>query len=117
MSASSPIAPGLLAVGITAAVAAISITPASAQAPAAPATTAAAAPRTPWGEPDLQGIWTDESDTPLQRLAKYAAQEFFTEAQRAELDRARAALLARDGRAARGTETDVTGAYNSVSSP
>ena len=26
---------------------------------------------TPWGEPDLQGIWTDEHDTPLQRPTKY----------------------------------------------
>jgi hypothetical protein len=43
--------------------------------------------KTPWGEPDLQGIWTDETDTPLQRSPKYASQEFFTEAQRAELDR------------------------------
>ena len=24
--------------------------------------------KTPWGEPDLQGIWTDESDTPLAAL-------------------------------------------------
>src|SRR5262245_65952333 len=54
--------------------------------------------KTPWGEPDLQGIWTYEFDTPLQRLAKYASQEFFTEDQRAELDRERAAMLARDGR-------------------
>jgi hypothetical protein len=23
--------------------------------------------KTPWGEPDLQGIWTDETDMPLQR--------------------------------------------------
>jgi hypothetical protein len=76
---------------------------------------AATAPalRTPWGEPDLQGIWTDETDTPLQRLAKYANQEFFSEAQRAELDSARAALLARDNRE-RGTEMDVTRGYNSV---
>src|SRR5260370_24160798 len=41
--------------------------------------------KTPWGEPDLQGIWTDEFDTPLQRPDKYANQEFFTEAQRGEL--------------------------------
>src|SRR5262245_59627452 len=51
---------------------------------------------TPWGEPDLQGIWTDETDTPLQRPAKYATQEFFTPEQRAEIDRARADLLARE---------------------
>src|SRR6516164_8935883 len=41
--------------------------------------TAASALKTPWGEPDLQGIWTDENDT-LQRSAKYANQEFFTPA-------------------------------------
>jgi len=70
--------------------------------------------KTSWGEPDLQGIWTDESDTPLQRSPKYANQEFFTEAQRAELDKERAALLGRDRRVERGTELDVAGAYNSV---
>jgi hypothetical protein len=73
---------------------------------------AAATLKTPWGEPDLQGIWMDESDTPLQRPAKYANQEFFTEAQRAELDKERAALLGRDKRVERGTELDVAGAYN-----
>ena len=30
------------------------------------------APRTAWGEPDLQGIWTDPYQTPLQRPAQYA---------------------------------------------
>ena len=63
--------------------------------------------KTPWGEPDLQGIWTDETDTPLQRPAKYSNQEFFTEAQREEMDKERSALLARDSRAERGTERDV----------
>jgi len=76
--------------------------------------TSEAALKTPWGEPDLQGIWTDESDTPLQRSPRYAKQEFFTEAQRAELDKERAALLGRDKRVERGTELDVAGAYNSV---
>src|SRR5436190_16659510 len=68
--------------------------------------------KTAWGEPDLQGIWTDEANTPLQRPARYANQEFFTEAQRAELDKARSALLGRDKRGGRGTELDVSGAYN-----
>ena len=75
---------------------------------------APAALLTPWGEPDLQGIWTIETDTPLQRPAKYANQEFFTEAQREELDRERSALLGRDRRVERGTELDVAGAYNAV---
>ena len=95
----------IAAAAVSAAVS-VSISPTSAQAPAAPVL------KTAWGEPDLQGIWTDESDTPLQRSAKYADQEFFTQAQRAELDKARAALLGRDRRVERGTELDVAGAYN-----
>jgi hypothetical protein len=70
--------------------------------------------KTPWGEPDLQGIWTVETDTPFQRSPKYANQEFFTEAQRAELDRVRSALRGRDNRGERGSEADVAGAYNAV---
>ena len=88
-----------------------------AQTPATSGAAPAAALTTSWGEPDLQGIWTDESDTPLQRSAKYANQEFFTEAQRAELDRLRSALPSRDKRAERGTEADVAGAYNAVFTP
>jgi hypothetical protein len=96
------------------AVISVSITRTSAQAPAASAAAPAQALKTPWGEPDLQGIWTDETDTPLQRPARYATQEFFTEAQRAELDIQRAALAGKDRRAERGTELDVTGSYNDV---
>src|SRR5437870_5935538 len=84
------------------------------EAPAASTKAAAAALTTPWGEPDLQGIWTVESDTPLQRPAKYANQEFFTDAQREALDKERSALLGRDRRLERGTESDVAGAYNTV---
>ena len=67
---------------------------------------------TPWGEPDLQGIWTVETATPLERPERFANQEFFTEAQRAELDRERAGLSGRDKRGNRGSELDVSGAYN-----
>jgi hypothetical protein len=93
----------------------VSTIPASAQAPAASgAMPTAATLKTPWGDPDLQGIWTDETNTPLERPAKFAIQEFFTEAQRAELDKARMALPGKDKRAERGTEIDVTGSYNQV---
>src|SRR5882762_6830392 len=54
------------------------------------------APETPWGEPDLQGIWSREVDVPLERAAKYANQEFFTDAQRAELDRQISDIISRD---------------------
>jgi len=91
-------------------------TTASAQAPAASGATPAPAPslKTAWGEPDLQGIWTDETATPLQRPARFANQEFFTEAERAELDRMRSEVLGRERRAERGTERDVSGSYNNV---
>jgi hypothetical protein len=80
-------------------------------------TAQAPALKTPWGEPNLQGIWTDESDTPMQRSPRYANQEFFTAEQRAELDQQRSALIGRDRRAERGTEADVAGAYNAVFTP
>jgi hypothetical protein len=93
-----------------------SVTITSAQAPAASGVTPAPAHslKTPWGEPDLQGIWTDETTTPLQRPARYQNQEFFTEAERRELDRLRSEVLGRERRAERGTERDVSGSYNNV---
>ena len=69
--------------------------------------TSGAVLKTSWGEPDLQGIWTDEFDTALQRPAQLANQEFFTEAQRAELDKSRSATLNRFA-----TEREINGAYN-----
>jgi hypothetical protein len=101
-----------IAIATSAAIISVSATRTSAQTPAS--STTASALKTPWGEPDLQGIWTDENDTPLQRPAKYAAQEFFTPAQRAELDEARTAVLVNaDSQRSQGTGRDVAGAYNS----
>src|SRR3954451_18540299 len=70
--------------------------------------------KTSWGQPDLQGIWTVETDTPLQRSPKYGTREFFTDAERDELDKDRAAMMRRDKRVERGTELDVAGAYNAL---
>ncbi len=103
---------GLVATAVvaTAASAAIllSVTGTSAQAPVASSAALKAAPlKTAWGEPDLQGIWTDEFETPLQRPAKYANQEFFTEAQRAELDQVRTGIVTR-----RATDVDANNGYN-----
>ena len=41
---------------------------------------------TSWGEPNLQGLWTAEYQTPLQRPPEYADREFLTEEEIAELD-------------------------------
>ena len=72
------------------------------------------APRTAWGDPDLQGIWTDPYQTPLQRPPQFANKESFTEEERAALDQQRAGILRRDQRVERGSERDVAGAYNAV---
>src|SRR6267378_305424 len=75
------------------------------------------APGTAWGEPDLQGIWTADGEIPLQRPAKYANREFFTDEERAELDKQRATAIGREAdesRRQRGSEQDVGGAYNAA---
>lgn len=70
------------------------------------------APRTPWGTPDLQGLWTNSHDIPLQRPSKYADKEFFTDEERAELDRQRQEIVSKDVRRhGKGSEQDVGGAY------
>jgi hypothetical protein len=58
----------------------------------APATSGWKAPRTPDGRPDLQGVWTNATTTPLERPRNLGAKEFFTEEEAAEL-RKRAAQV------------------------
>ena len=44
-------------------------------------------PRTPWGEPDLQGVWDYRTITPMERPAKFARKESLTEAEAVELEK------------------------------
>ena len=69
---------------------------------------------TPWGEPDIQGIWSDEYHIPIERPGQYGDRVFLTDAEVAALDRQRAAAP-RFGDvdiAARGSEADLANAYN-----
>jgi hypothetical protein len=52
-------------------------------------------PRTPWGDPDLQGMWETQARTPMERPSEFGAREFMTEAEAA--DRARRGLDAGGG--------------------
>ena len=101
-------------VATLAAVASATLVLVAGQAPAAGGQKAGPAPKTSWGEPDLQGIWTREYDAALQRPAKYSGKEFYTDADLAELDKLRAKRPGNETRSARGTEQDVAGAYNVV---
>jgi hypothetical protein len=68
-------------------------------------------PRTPDGQPDLQGIWTNATLTPLERPAELAGKEFLTDQEAAEF--ARRALHDVDGDRRDGTaDADVVRAYN-----
>ena len=67
------------------------------------------APRTPWGDPDLQGLWTNTTTTPLERPDDVAPGTVLSAEERAAQDEA--TIVAH---AARGTTpgTGDTGAYN-----
>ncbi len=45
-----------------------------------------AAPRTPWGAPDLQGIWVGSTLTPLERPPQFEGREFLREEEVAALE-------------------------------
>ena len=57
-------------------------------APMFAAAQSAEAPRTPWGAPDLQGVWDFRSLTPLERPVELADQAFLTEEEAASLEQA-----------------------------
>ena len=72
---------------------------------------------TPWGEPDLQGIWTKDTNEPLQRPTRYKDREFLTDEERAELNQKIADIVGRESdenRRPRGTEQDVSGGYSAA---
>ena len=75
--------------------------PAAGQAlsPAVKATTTGKAytpPRTPEGVPDLQGVWTNNTVTPMQRSKELAGKEFYTEAELAEVQKRERERYAQD---------------------
>ena len=77
--------------------------------------------RTPWGTPDFQGVWRNETETPLERPPTLAGQEFYTAEEATALaeERCRTSryLACQDGReAAEGpspeTASQPAGTYN-----
>jgi hypothetical protein len=71
----------------------------------------AAAPRTAWGHPDLQGVWSTATITPLERPAHLATKPFFTEAEALAHERTTVEQTNRDRRDG-GAAADVSRAYN-----
>src|SRR5213596_1073413 len=108
---------GVLAVAI--AVMSLPAVPLAGQAPTAAKTTAAARtttkaytpPKTPWGDPDLQGIWNDATSTPLQRPTGVKSKDVLSDEEAEEFQEQLANDLSRDRRDG-GADTDVNRAYN-----
>jgi hypothetical protein len=108
------ISTGVLAIAIAAA-APVTIT-GQAPTPAIKKTAAAAnnkspVPRTPWGDPDLQGVWNDATSTPLQRPANVGEKEVLSDNEASGFEEQLASDLSRDRRDG-GNEADVNRAYN-----
>ncbi len=79
----------LAVMGALVAVLAVSLAPVfvAAQSPTAAAAQAYTPAQTPWGEPDLQGIWSRNSDAPLERPEEYAGRAFLTDEEVVALDK------------------------------
>jgi hypothetical protein len=88
-----------------------------ARTPVAANATGAGTLTTSWGEPDLQGIWTRETNEPLQRPARFKDRPFLTDEERAELNEKITDIIGRESdenRRPRGTEQDVSGGYSAA---
>ena len=68
-------------------------------------------PRTPDGQPDLQGIWSNATITPFERPKELAGKEFFTEREAADYEKRIVQEGNRDVRG-RDADADLKGAYN-----
>jgi len=99
-------------VGAALAAAIISFPALAGQAPKAPArATTWAVPHTPWGDPDLQGVWNDATSTPLARPGGVSDKQVLTDEEAADFQRELAYNLTRDRRDG-GPQVDVNRAYN-----
>ena len=52
-----------------------------------------ALPRTPWGDPDLQGMWVNNNATPLERPKEFAGKQTLSEEELADLKHKAAAVV------------------------
>ena len=77
----------------------------------APVKKAPPPPKTPWGDPDLQGVWNDATGTPLQRPGGLAGKDVLGDEEAAEFQAQVENDLTRDRRDG-GNAADVNRAYN-----
>jgi hypothetical protein len=69
-------------------------------------------PRTPDGKPDLGGVWSFATLTPLERPAEFAGKAYLTDKEAAEFAKRNIADRNKDSREGSGSDADVARAYN-----
>ena len=67
--------------------------------------------KTPDGQPDLQGVWTNSTLTPLERPAEFAGKEFLTEQEASDYVKRTLQQVSSDRRDG-GAQVDVNRSYN-----
>jgi len=72
------------------------------------------APKTAWGEPDLQGTWFVMEAVPFERTAANANKPLLTDEEVEAADKAKAVNVGRNARNPNSATQDVEGAYNAV---
>ncbi len=90
-----------------AAAAVVALAPVAAAGQTPTAAESGTAARTPWGDPDLQGTWTNTTRTPLERPEHLGVTEVYTQEQVAELEEQATRNVDRS------PPPGETGAYNS----
>src|SRR5262245_27621045 len=65
---------------------------------------------TPWGDPDLQGVWSNLAPIPLERPPALADKRFFTEAEAAEAEKNALATTLKNVAA----QIDTSGEFNEI---
>jgi hypothetical protein len=68
-------------------------------------------PRTPDGKPDLEGVWSFATLTPLERPAEFAGKATLTDKEAADYAKRSLGLRNKDSREGAGTDADVARAY------
>ncbi len=71
-------------------------------------------PRTPWGDPDISGMWDFRTLTPLERPSELEGKDVLTDAEAAQYERETLQALDKDRRTSDGltADQDVRNAYN-----
>ena len=74
----------------------------------------ASAQNTPWGDPDLQGTWSNQTPIPLERPSPLANKPFFTKQEAADIEKNSLASILKVVAGAIGTSGELSEVWRQV---